>query len=116
LTNDADAPVSWFLIERGWKVVAADGSEIGTVDETVGDSAHDIFDGLTVRTRMLEKPRYVPAEQIGTITEGRVELMLSADEARSLRPYEQPAAVEEIVPGRGSWWTRLLDLLRRPRA
>jgi hypothetical protein len=115
LTGDAVDPVSWFVIERGWKVVSADGTEIGTVDETVGDSGHDIFDGLTVKTGLLDKPRYVPAELVGTITEGRVELKLPADEARSLRPYDQPAAVEEIVPEGGSWWTRLLDSFRRPR-
>lgn len=115
MTDDTDVPVSWFVIERGWKVAAADGTEIGTVDETVGDSARDIFDGLTVKTGLLDRPRYVPAELVERITVGRVELKLPADEARSLRPYEQPAAVESIVPGRGSWWTRLLDSFRRPR-
>lgn len=115
MTDGPDDPVSWFVIERGWKVVVADGTEIGTVDETVGDSSHDIFDGLTMKTGLLDKPRYVPAESVGTIIEGRVELLLSADEARALRPYDQPAAVETIVPAGGSWWTRLLDSFRRPR-
>ena len=32
------------------------------IEETVGDSTHDIFDGLTVGTGLLSKPRYVPAE------------------------------------------------------
>jgi len=54
-------PVSWFLIERGWHVVGSDGSELGTVEETVGDSQLDIFDGLTVATGLLSKARYVPA-------------------------------------------------------
>jgi hypothetical protein len=112
---DPDTPVSWFLIERGWKVVAADGSEIGTIDETVGDSTHDIFDGLTVRTGVVAKPRYVPAEEIARITEGRVQLKLSADEAKNLRAYEEPAVQEEVVPEGGSWLTRLLDSFRRPR-
>ena len=42
-------PVSWFLIDQGWKVVG-DGrrKEIGKVVEVVGDSSHDIFSGLTV--------------------------------------------------------------------
>jgi hypothetical protein len=116
VTSGSGDPVSWFVIERGWKVFAADGAEIGTVDETVGDSSHDIFDGLTVKTGMLEKPRYVPAEKVGTITDGRVELKLSADQARNLRPHDEPAPAERIVPEGGSWWTRFLDTFRRPRA
>lgn len=115
LTDNREVPVSWFVIERSWKVVTADGTEIGTVDETVGDSAHDIFDGLTVKTGLFDKPRYVPAEMVGTIIEGRIELKLSAEEARALRPYDQPAAVEAIVPAGGSWWARLLDSFRRPK-
>jgi hypothetical protein len=43
-------PVSWYLIEQGWEVVGSDGESIGKVEETVGDSTHDIFDGLTVGT------------------------------------------------------------------
>ena len=43
-------PVSWFLVEKHWKVVGADGEEIGKVEEVVGDSSADIFSGLTVGT------------------------------------------------------------------
>ena len=39
-------PVSWLMIEPGWKVFASDGAEIGSVDEVAGDDGHDIFDGL----------------------------------------------------------------------
>ena len=113
--EDPGAPVSWFLIERGWTVVAADGSEVGTVEDTVGDSSHDIFDGLAVRVGMFEKTRYVPAEQVGTITEGRVHLKLSPQEADSLRVYDEPAEAREIVPVGASWWTRFLDSFRRRR-
>ena len=38
-------PVSWFLIEPGWRVEAADGSELGHVEEVTGDSNVDVFDG-----------------------------------------------------------------------
>jgi uncharacterized protein DUF2171 len=116
LTEDVGAPVSWFVIEPGWKVVAADGSDVGVVEETVGDSTHDIFDGLTIRTGILGGKRYVPAEQIDGITEGRIQLKLSADQAKYLRPYEEPGPAERITSEGGSWWTRLLDSFRRPRA
>ena len=108
-------PVSWLLIERGWKVHAADGSEIGTIDETVGDSTHDIFDGLTVKTGVLGRSKYVPAEQVERLTEGHVLLRLSADQTQYLRDYDQPGPSERLLPEGGSWWTRLLDAFRRPR-
>jgi hypothetical protein len=109
-------PVSWLVLEKGWKVVAADGSEVGTVGETIGDSSHDIFDGITVRTGLLEKPRYVPAEQIGRITDGEIQLNLSSDQAAELKAYDEPPPTEEVLPEGGSWWTRLLDSFRRRRA
>ena len=108
-----DPPVSWFLIERGWKVVAADDSDVGTVEETVGDSSRDIFDGLKIRTGLFGGSRYVAAEQVETITEGWIRLKLSAEEARDLRSYDEPAPAAQIVPVGASWWTRLLDSFRR---
>jgi hypothetical protein len=69
-------PVSWLLIERGWKVVTANGAEVGKVEETAGDSKLDIFNGLTVATGLLGRPRYVPAEKVAEITEGQVRLTI----------------------------------------
>jgi hypothetical protein len=67
-------PVSWFLIEPGWTVEAADGSELGRVEEVTGDSNADVFDGLTVASTIVAQPRYVPSELVGEIVEGRVRL------------------------------------------
>ncbi len=36
-------PVSSLVIERGWKVSAADGEQIGTVADVVGDTVDDMF-------------------------------------------------------------------------
>jgi hypothetical protein len=91
-------PVSWFLIEAGWKVVDATGEEVGSVDEVVGDSSDDIFNGLSISTSFLGKPRYVPSEQVGEITEGRVQLRLSKDEVDRLGEYEEPPTSAEILP------------------
>jgi len=67
-------PVSWLLIEPGWEVVAADGEDAGKVQEVVGDLQADIFDGLQVTAGVLGETRYVPAEEVGEITEGRIQL------------------------------------------
>jgi hypothetical protein len=91
-------PVSWLLVDRGWKVEAADGTELGKVEETVGDSSHDIFSGLTVATGVLSTPRYVPAERVAEITVGRVRLALDPDEFERLDEYEEPPPSERIRP------------------
>ena len=91
-------PVSWFLIEAGWTVVDSTGKEVGSVDEVVGDSSDDIFNGLSISTSVLGKPRYVPSEQVAEITDGRVRLTLSKDEVDRLREYQEPATTAEILP------------------
>ena len=95
--TEAD-PVSWFVIERGWKVVDAQGEEVGSVDEIVGDSSDDIFNGLSISTSLLGRPRYVPSEQVGTITEGRVHLKLTKDQIEHLGEFEEPPTSAEILP------------------
>ena len=91
-------PVSWFLIRPGWKVVSADGGEVGKVDEVAGDDNADIFDGLAVATGAFGKPRYVPSEQVGRITEGVVHLTLTRAQVERLGEYLEPATTAEIEP------------------
>ena len=91
-------PVSWLLIRPGWKVVTLDGSEFGAVDEVAGDSGDDIFDGLAVAASTFGKPRYVPAEQVGTITNGVVHLTIDAGQAAQLGEYLEPATSAQIEP------------------
>jgi hypothetical protein len=91
-------PVSWFVIEPGWKVVDAEGQEVGSVDEVAGDSNDDIFNGLSVSTSLLGRPRYVPSEQVGAITQGRVQLKLTKDQIGHLGEFEEPPTTAEIVP------------------
>ncbi len=91
-------PVSWLMIEPGWKVIAADGSEIGKVEQIVGDSGSDIFNGLSIATGLWSKPKYVAAERVKTITEGRVELDLSQDEVGRLDDHELQPPSEQFRP------------------
>jgi hypothetical protein len=77
-------PVSWFVVEPGWKIVAADGDEVGTVHELLGDLERDIFDGIAVSTGALTKPTYVPSEQVGEIREGEVHLALTGEQFAQL--------------------------------
>src|SRR5262245_59091538 len=95
--TDGD-PVSWFLIEPGWKVVDSGGKEVGSVDEVAGDSNDDIFNGLSISTSALGRPRYVPSEQVAEILEGEVHLKLSGDEVQTLGEFREPPTTAEILP------------------
>jgi hypothetical protein len=85
-------PVAWNVVERGWRVLAAGGDEVGTVDELIGDEEHDIFNGLSVSPGKLSRPRYVPAEEVAEIREGEVRLKLDRAGFERLEDYNQPPA------------------------
>jgi uncharacterized protein YrrD len=71
-------PVSWKVVERGWKVVAASGEELGTVEEVLGDADADIFHAVMVAHGLLGRTTEVPAERVSEIREG--EVFLDGDE------------------------------------
>jgi uncharacterized protein YrrD len=81
-------PVSWLMIEPGWKVVASDGSDVGRIEEVVGDPENDIFNGLAVNTGVLGKPKVVPAENVAEIVEGEIRLDLPAEAIDRLGDHE----------------------------
>jgi len=86
------------MIRPGWKVYASDGTEVGSVDEVAGDENVDIFDGLAVAASALGKPKYVPAENVTTIEEGRVNLALTSAEFEGTSEFLEPATSAEIEP------------------
>ena len=92
----APDPVSWLVIEKGWTVSARDGDDLGTIAEVVGDTGKDIFNGISVSPGLLKGNRYVPAERVASISDGRVELDLSAEQFESLDEFEQPPPSAEI--------------------
>jgi hypothetical protein len=91
-------PVAWKVVERGWAVVASDGDEVGKVDQVLGDPEADIFDGLAVGAgAILDRPRYVPSEQVGAIEEGTVHLTIDGDAYGRLTPYAAPPPGEKFL-------------------
>jgi hypothetical protein len=83
----AAEPMSWFMIETGWKVFDSEGDEAGTVDEVLGDTELDIFTGITIATRVFSAPRYCPSEHVKEIYEGAVALDLTTPEVDELEAY-----------------------------
>lgn len=86
------------MIEPGWRVVSADGAELGKVHEVVGDSGEDIFNGLGVSPGLLKSSRYVPAERVAGIVEGEVRLDIGADELERFEEHAHQPPSAEIRP------------------
>lgn len=90
--TDDETTVSWMAIEKGWRVIAVDGEEIGEVYDVRADRGRDIFDGLavihhprfTLLHGHLDRPRYVAAEQVHDIQPGIVHLTVTTDESTQL--------------------------------
>jgi sporulation protein YlmC with PRC-barrel domain len=90
-------PVSWFLIDAGWKVVGSDGNDLGKVSEVVGDTDKDIFNGLSVSHGLLRKrKRYVPAERVARITDGLIQLDVDSAGFAGLGDHDEPPPSERI--------------------
>ncbi len=92
-------PVSWFLIEPGWTVVGRDGERARqrrtrcSATRTPTSST-----GSPSRPGFLRTARYVPAERVGAIVEGRVELDLDRDEFDRLDEHGEMPPSAEIRP------------------
>ena len=65
MTNE---PVSWLMIEPGWKVLGPDGQKVGKVDEVLADEPSAIFHGLVV------DGDEILAERIAEIQDGEIHL------------------------------------------
>jgi hypothetical protein len=113
--DSAADPVAWVLIEAGWDVADSAGEDAGKVVEVTGDSTEDIFNGLAVDTGH-DKPRYVPAELVGRIVEGRVQLTVTKAELGRLTAFEEPPESVEISsePAEQPWATRVWTRIKRP--
>ncbi|HEX3807427.1 MAG TPA: hypothetical protein VHV52_11680 [Gaiellaceae bacterium] len=107
-------PVSWLMIEPGWRVASVDGEEVGRIEAVTGDSNADIFDGLAIASGVVARPRYVPAEQIAEITDGLVRLSLDKTAIEQLPEYDVPAAEIDVEPEKASLLQRAEAGLVRP--
>jgi hypothetical protein len=58
------------------------------VREVIADEQRDIFSGVTIDTGLLSEPRFVPAEVIEVMTDEVVKLVITAQRAEKLEPYE----------------------------
>jgi len=84
--------VSWKAIEKGARVDASDGQELGKVVEIAGDSEADIFSGLVVSLSRLRSNRFLPSERVTRIWPDWVSTSIASDQVESLPEYKEPVA------------------------
>ncbi len=89
---DDERPLAWNAILDLTPVYSSDGEEVGRVHEVVG--AEDIFHGVVVKHGVLGHEVMVPAAQVGTITNKRIDLKMTAEQVRELEPYQPEASYE----------------------
>lgn len=98
--DDEGLPISYKALERGVRVVAADGAEVGTVHQVLDNLRENIFDGLVIETPAAGR-RFVDAPEVARIAERRVTLSIDASEAEHLPEYQKAAPEYQANPRAG---------------
>ena len=116
--DDAVQPISWKLLGEHTEVMSADAQHVGVVHAVLGDEHLDVFEGVVIDVRRGPGGlRLVDADQIGALQKRRVELRITAAEAKLLpAPTANPAVMryhpdERLPSAPRQWLTRAWDLL-----
>jgi hypothetical protein len=90
VASDDGPPIHYAAVERGTPVYAADGVEVGKVDEVVDNYREHILDGFVIET-MDRELRFVDAPEVARTAERGVRLTIDASEVAELPPPEKGA-------------------------
>ena len=97
MSEASDHPIAYTALQPGTPVHTSDGQPFATVQAVLVDEKVSVFDGIVVQTA--EGPRFVDADQIGSIYTTYVRTTLSAGQAAELPPPDGSTLVE-IKPSR----------------
>lgn len=86
---DDETPIAWTALRRQTPVVGADGSEIGTMEEVLGDEGDDIFHGLVVKRAGGGERVELPAAHVKKMTERHIVTDLDSVQAGALPAYHR---------------------------
>jgi uncharacterized protein YrrD len=86
--SDSERPIAWLALDKGTPVYTSDGEEIGKVSSVVADVQKDIFSGISFKHGFLGSEHFVPADDIGELTDRGVHLNLSAEQAQELQHHQ----------------------------
>jgi hypothetical protein len=107
---DEGLPVAYLVLEKGVPVYAAGGEEVGTVDHVVSAPEKDIFHGIVMRGA--HHQQFVPADQIESLHELGVDLLISSEEAARLpNPHGGAPVWRDNEPGvKPSSWKHMVGM------
>jgi hypothetical protein len=88
--TDDGAAIHYLAVTRGTPVYAADGTQVGIVDQVVDNYREHILDGFVIDTTA-SGLRFVDAPEVGRTAERGVTLTLASDQVESLPPPESGA-------------------------
>ena len=86
---DEETPVAWNAVPRHAVVVAGDGTELGAVEEILGDEEEDIFHGVALKRADDGEVVEVPAGRITRMTMEHLVTDLTQDEAKALPAFRK---------------------------
>jgi hypothetical protein len=102
---DEGYPIHYSAVARGTAVYAADGQQVGVVDEVVDNYREHILDGFVIE--MTDGSlRFVDAPEVARTTERAVRLTIDAAAAAQLPPPEK--AAPNFTPRRSGRLGKLL--------
>jgi hypothetical protein len=87
---DDGAAIHYTAVPRGTTVYAADGTDVGVVNQVVDNFREHILDGIVIETKDGEL-RFVDAPEVSRTAERGVTLSIGADEVAQLPPPESGA-------------------------
>jgi uncharacterized protein YrrD len=82
-----ERPLSWLAMLENTPVYSSDGEDVGGVKEVIGSEVEDIFHGIAIGHGLMAKDIMIPAANVVSITNKRVDVNLTAEEVRALSPY-----------------------------
>src|SRR5579884_4245885 len=83
--SSEERPLAWMAILQHTPVYASDGTEIGRTADVLG--AEDIFHGVVVHSGPSGHDVVIPGADVSNITNRRIDVSLTPEEARVLPPY-----------------------------
>jgi hypothetical protein len=115
---DEGAPIAYQVLDADVPVYSSEGDLVGTVDHVVAAPAQDIFHGIVMRAAsggasLSAGQRFVAADQIGSLHEHGVDLVIGAAAVADLpEPHGAAPARRILEPGvKPSRWKHLVDML-----
>lgn len=108
---DEGLPVAYLVLEKGIPVYASGGEQVGSVDHVVAAPEQDIFHGIVMRGA--NHQQFVAADQIQSLHELGVDLLIDAEQAAALpSPHGSAPVWRDDEPGaKPNPWRTLMGYL-----